>query len=87
MASFLKIVSGVYLIFVWLAFSLTLKAAVPLAPALGGAEPVIAFLIAIGLSIPAVALFAFGQVVGGRPSDEKQHETAERSSSGDARIL
>jgi hypothetical protein len=64
MAAFLKIVSGVYLIFVWLAFSLTLKAPVPLAPGLGGAEPIIAFLIAIGLSIPAVALFAFGQVVG-----------------------
>jgi len=63
MAAFLKIVSGVYLVFVWLVFAMMLKTPVA-ASSLGGAEPVFAFLIAVALSIPAVALFAFGQVVG-----------------------
>lgn len=64
MATFLKVVSGVYLVFVWLVFAMMLKAPMAAASSLGGAEPFFAFLIAVGLSIPAVALFAFGQVVG-----------------------
>lgn len=65
MALFLKIVSGVYLAFVWLAFFLALSAPTPLNASLGsGLANIVAFLIAVGLSIPAVALFAFGQVVG-----------------------
>jgi hypothetical protein len=65
MAIFLKIVSGVYLAFVWLVFFMTLSAPTPLNASYGSAGAnVIVFMIAIGLSIPAVALFAFGQVVG-----------------------
>jgi hypothetical protein len=65
MAIFLKIVSGVYLAFVWLVFFLTLSVSTPLNASVGSAGAnVITFMIAIGLSIPAVALFAFGQVVG-----------------------
>ena len=64
-AIFLKIVSGVYLVFVWLVFFLTLSVSTPLNASVGSAGAnVITFMIAIGLSIPAVALFAFGQVVG-----------------------
>lgn len=69
MAAFLKIVSGVYLAFVWLAFFLALSAPQlpssygPLGSGNAGVH-VLMFLIAVGLSIPAVALFAFGQVVG-----------------------
>jgi hypothetical protein len=65
MAAFLKIVSGIYLVFVWLVFFITLSTPTHLNASLGasGAQ-VMTFMIAIGLSIPAVALFAFGQVVG-----------------------
>jgi hypothetical protein len=65
MAAFLKVVSGVYLTFVWLAFFIAVSTPTPLTTSLGsnGAH-VMTFMIAIGLSIPAVALFAFGQVVG-----------------------
>ncbi|KRR07682.1 hypothetical protein [Bradyrhizobium valentinum] len=65
MAIFLKIVSGVYLAFVWLVLFLTLSVPTPLNASVASAgASVIVFMIAIGLSIPAVALFAFGQVVG-----------------------
>src|ERR1700710_1616725 len=64
MAGFLKVVSGVYLAFVWLVFFMMLKTPLPVNSSLGSDAPVFAFLVAIGLSIPAVALFAFGQVVG-----------------------
>lgn len=64
MAIFLKIVSGVYLVLVWLTFVMMVKTPVAGMPALGGFESVLAFLIAVVLSIPAVALFAFGQIVG-----------------------
>ncbi|WP_108522748.1 hypothetical protein [Bradyrhizobium algeriense] len=65
MAIFLKIVSGVYLAFVWLVLFLTLSVPTPLNVSVASAgASVIVFMIAIGLSIPAVALFAFGQVVG-----------------------
>lgn len=65
MAVFLKIVSGVYLIFVWLAFAILIGTPPPAAVGMGaGLMPVMAFMVAVGLSIPAVALFAFGQVVG-----------------------
>jgi hypothetical protein len=68
MAAFLKIVSGVYLAFIWFAFFLTVSTPSPLtsisAPLGPHGSGIIAFVIAIGLSIPAVALFAFGQVVG-----------------------
>lgn len=62
MAAFLKIVSGIYLIFVWLTFAGIMKN--PIFPSSTGLEPVLMFLGAVALSIPAVALFAFGQVVG-----------------------
>lgn len=68
MAAFLKIVSGVYLAFIWLAFFLMVSMPSPLAtisaPLGPNGSSIIAFIIAIGLSIPAVAMFAFGQVVG-----------------------
>jgi hypothetical protein len=62
MAVFLKIVSGVYLLFVWVVFAGAMNTPIP--PSVGaGLFPILAFFIAVGLSIPAVALFAFGQVV------------------------
>ncbi len=68
MAAFLKVVSGVYFASVWFAFFLTVSTPSPLtsisAPLGPNGSGIIAFAIAIGLSIPAVALFAFGQVVG-----------------------
>ncbi|MFN3351669.1 MAG: hypothetical protein ACK41X_22175 [Pseudorhodoplanes sp.] len=66
MATFLKVVSGTYLFFVWLAFTLVVSG---VRVGLGGSGDdigpiaLIAFLICITLSIPAVALYAFGQVV------------------------
>lgn len=63
MAAFLKIVSGIYLVFVWLVFLVAISVQMP--RSLGGElVNVYLFFIAITLSIPAVALFAFGQVVG-----------------------
>jgi ABC-type proline/glycine betaine transport system permease subunit len=65
MAIFLKIVSGIYLLFVWLVFAITIARPTPLDVSVGkDAANVLTFLIAIVLSIPAVALFAFGQIVG-----------------------
>jgi hypothetical protein len=65
MAAFLKVVSGVYLAFIWLIFFVMLSTPTPLTASMGsGAANVMSFMIAVGLSIPAVALFAFGQVVG-----------------------
>ncbi|NEV79804.1 hypothetical protein DYI24_22480 [Rhodopseudomonas sp. BR0C11] len=65
MAAFLKIVSSAYLVLVWLSFFIGLQA--PLSRELqipvGGAT-ILLFLIAVLLSIPGVALFAFGQLVG-----------------------
>lgn len=65
MAVFLKIVSGAYLILVWLSFFIGLQA--PLSRELqmpAGGATILLFLIAVLLSIPGVALFAFGQLVG-----------------------
>lgn len=64
MAAILKIVSAVYLIFVWLVLAMVLEN--PNFRGYGDQSltQVLAFLTAIGLSIPAVALYAFGQVVG-----------------------
>lgn len=64
MAAFLKIVSGFYLLIVWLGFGVFVSV-----PTTGYgmdalAVKVGAFLAVISLSIPAVALYAFGQVVG-----------------------
>jgi hypothetical protein len=64
MATFLKVVSGLYLLFVWAAFAMTLNMPAAFGATNAGSEKLLAFLIAVGLSIPAVALFAFGQVVG-----------------------
>jgi hypothetical protein len=65
MAAFLKVVSGVYLAFVWLIFFVMLGTPTPLTGSMAaGTANIMAFMIAVGLSIPAVALFAFGQVVG-----------------------
>lgn len=62
MAIFLKIVSGVYLALIWLVVFVVLRE--PFPPVLGGLAPFLVVLIAVVLSIPAVVLFAFGQVVG-----------------------
>ena len=65
MAVFLKIVSGVYLAFIWLAFALAASRPTPLSASVGtDAGHLLTFLIAIVLSIPAAVLFAFGQIVG-----------------------
>jgi hypothetical protein len=59
MANFLKIVSGLYLLLVWVGFI----AAVVFAPAPNVYNGPLAFLIALGASIPAAVLFAFAQIV------------------------
>jgi hypothetical protein len=66
MASFLKVVSGIYLGFVWFVAFIAISVPPPVAASMGSGNTVvvITILIAVGLSIPAVALFAFGQVVG-----------------------
>jgi hypothetical protein len=67
MATFLKTISGIYLAFVWLFFLIMLTIwPTPFAAASmgSGADKFMAFAIAFVVSIPAVALFAFGQVVG-----------------------
>jgi len=66
MAAFLKIVSGVYLAFVWFVAFIAISVPPPVAASVGSSNlaAVITILIGVGLSIPAVALFAFGQVVG-----------------------
>ncbi|MCK1661272.1 hypothetical protein IVA90_27675 [Bradyrhizobium sp. 151] len=64
MAIFLKIVSGFYLSLVWLAFVGALRTPAP--PTIGSdlLFHLGAFLVAVCFSIPAVILFAFGQMVG-----------------------
>ena len=64
MAIFLKIVSGFYLLIIWLVFIGAVRTPAP--PTVGSdlLFHIIAFLIAVCLSIPAVVLFAFGQMVG-----------------------
>jgi hypothetical protein len=64
MSVFLKIVSGAYLLLVWLGFVVALQAPMPRELQMGGGSPIIFFLVATLLSIPGVALFAFGQLVG-----------------------
>jgi hypothetical protein len=59
MANFLKVVSGLYLLLVWIGFVAT----VALAPAPNVYSGPLAFLIALGASIPAAVLFAFAQIV------------------------
>jgi len=59
MANFLKIVSGLYLLLVWVGFVAT----VALAPAPEVYSGPLALLIALGASIPAAVLFAFAQIV------------------------
>jgi hypothetical protein len=66
MATFLKIVSGFYLILVWLVFAAAISASSPpLNDSIGmQAAKFVVFLIAVGLSIPAAVLFGFAQIVG-----------------------
>jgi len=64
MAAFLKIVSGVYLALIWFVFAFAVSHPNDTGPYNHDAVVVVAFVIAIGLSIPAAVLFAFGQVVG-----------------------
>jgi hypothetical protein len=59
MAYFLKVVSGLYLLLVWVGFVAT----VALAPAPDTYSGPLALLIALGASIPAAVLFAFAQIV------------------------
>src|SRR5262245_17023653 len=63
MATFLKIVSVIYLIVVWISFAVAVgiagKPPMSAAPFMN----ILAFLIAVSLSIPAAVLFAFAQVV------------------------
>nr|AWL91249.1 hypothetical protein CIT37_02230 [Bradyrhizobium ottawaense] len=64
MATFLKVVSGVYLFVVWLVFVGALRTPAP--PTIGSdlLFHLGVFLAAVCFSIPAVILFAFGQMVG-----------------------
>lgn len=64
MATFLKVVAVIYLLCVWgLFFLITGNAReLQLLPVLPGLLPV-SFFIAIGLSVPAAVLYAFGQIV------------------------
>jgi hypothetical protein len=64
MATFLKIVSGVYLVLVWLAFAGTFAGYHGPESLGNNATHILAFFIAVGLSIPAAILFGFAQVVG-----------------------
>jgi TRAP-type C4-dicarboxylate transport system permease small subunit len=59
MARFLKIFSGLYLVLVWFAFVLAILAAHARTPA----EGLAAVLVAVSLSIPSAALFAFAQIL------------------------
>jgi hypothetical protein len=65
-AIFLKIVSGIYLILVWLTFfAVSANAPRELTSGMNAeAFRFVAFAATIGLSIPAAVLFAFGQIVG-----------------------
>jgi hypothetical protein len=62
MAVVLKIVSTLYLLILWGVFAGTLK--MPVMPSAGPLESIMLFMLAVTFSIPAVALFAFAQVVG-----------------------
>jgi hypothetical protein len=62
MATFLKIVSGLYLLFVW--FTCFIALTQPFAYAGGPGGHILILLIGVVLSIPAAVLFAFGQIVG-----------------------
>jgi hypothetical protein len=65
MAAFLKIVSGLYLVIVWLAFAGVTSTTTPLNASVGSdGVKILAFLCAVGLSIPAAVLFGFAQIVG-----------------------
>lgn len=82
MANFLKVVSGIYLIFVWLVF--VLMATTPAANAyVGSGGSIIAFAAAIGLSIPAAIIYAFGQIVG----DIRQMRDDARVSLNNIRVM
>jgi hypothetical protein len=65
MATVLRVVSAIYLVFVWLVFVGALNAPSSITASVGSDSTVklMVFTICVGLSIPAVALFAFGQVV------------------------
>ena len=64
MSVFLKIVSGLYLAFIWLVFALVVY--LPTSAGQYSHQVIVslAFLIAIALSVPAAILFAFAQIVG-----------------------
>lgn len=66
MAFFLKAVSGIYLFFVWASCAMAIAHPTPLSASVGGesAANVLIVMLCIGLSIPAVALFGFAQIVG-----------------------
>lgn len=65
MATMLRVISGIYLVFVWLAFFGAMNAPPSMTASVGSDTVVklMGFTICVGLSIPAIALFAFGQVV------------------------
>ncbi|MDB5824130.1 MAG: hypothetical protein JWR21_2834 [Herminiimonas sp.] len=63
MATILRIVSAIYLIFIWVVFFGTMNVPTPMASVPDTTVKLMVFSICVGLSIPAVALFAFGQVV------------------------
>lgn len=65
MATFLKIVSTIYLVVLWLPFALTVTGVrMDVAGTkIDGAVLVLAFIVCLALTIPAVALFAFAQIV------------------------
>jgi Na+/melibiose symporter-like transporter len=59
MISFLKIISGLYLVLVWFAFALVIAVVDARTPA----EMLAAVFAVVSLSIPSAALFAFAQVM------------------------
>lgn len=65
MATLLRIISAIYLIFIWVAFFGAMNVSPSMTASVGSDTVVklMTFTIFVGLSIPAVALFAFGQVV------------------------
>lgn len=63
MPTFLKIVSGLYLLIVWLVFFSATR--IPAPPTLGSDFPfrAMVLVLAVSFSIPAAILYAFGQLV------------------------
>jgi hypothetical protein len=62
MGTLIQLVSGIYLIVVWTIFAIAVSELPP--SMVGTAQDAVLLLIAIGLSIPALILFGFAQLLG-----------------------